>query len=89
MSSTGMGPVPLSWVDIDAWLKVTELELPVWEKLTIRHLSEVYVNERMSNTDPNGLPPWVKPLSEEDVERERISNTLLAFLRSRKKKPAG
>lgn len=89
MSSTGMGPVPLSWLDIDAWLRCTELRLSVWEKMTIKHMSEVYVSERMYNTDPNGLPPWVKPVSEEELEREKISNQLLSFLRNFKKKPKG
>jgi len=89
MSSTGMGPVPLSWVDIDAWLRVTELDLSVWEKLTIKHLSEVYVGERLTATDPQGVPPWTKPVSEEEIEREKISNQLLAFLRNFKKRPAG
>lgn len=87
MSSTGMGPVPLSWIDIDAWLRTMELSLPVWEKMTIKYLSEVYVNERLSATDPQGLPPWTKPVSEEEIEREKISNALLSFLRNFKRKP--
>lgn len=87
MSSTGMGPVPLSWGDIEAWLICTGLVLDVWEMLTIKHLSEVYISERL-DTDPNKLPPWTKPLDEdEEIERERISTALLSFLRNFKRKP--
>lgn len=86
MSSTGMGPVPLSWVDIQAWITCTGLSLDVWEMLVIKHLSELYVSERL-DTDPNKLPPWIKPLDEEEIERERISNALLSFLRNFKRKP--
>lgn len=89
MSSTGMGPVPLSWVEIDAWLNCTQLKLDVWEKLLIKSMSEVYVGERLSATDPNGVPPWTKPVSDEEIEREKISNQLLTFLRNFKRKPKG
>ena len=88
MSSTGMGPVPLSWVDICAWINATGVKLEVWELLTIKLMSEVYVAERL-DTDPNKLPPWIKTISEEELEqqREEVSNALRNFLRNFKRKP--
>jgi hypothetical protein len=43
--SNGMGVVPLTWQEIESWLRVTELRLSVWEKLIIREMSEAYAAE--------------------------------------------
>jgi len=88
MSSTGMGPVPLSWVDIEAWLNATGTKLETWEKLMIKTMSEAYVGERL-DTEPNKLAPWIKVMTEEELAEQRaeISNNLLNFLRGFKRKP--
>ena len=71
MSSNGMGPVPLSWQEIDAWLRVTEYELPMMERLLVRQLSIEYVDELVQATDPQRPAPFVYR-TEEEIELERI-----------------
>lgn len=82
MSSSGMGPVPLSWTEINAWLQVTELELTVWERLTIKRMSEDYVGERCE-TDPNRPAPYSRRAEEaEDLqdEREKVNDKIMSLL---------
>lgn len=64
MSSSGMGPVPLSWLEIDAWIRCTDLELTTWERLTIKRMSEEYVAERCE-TDPRRDAPFTFMTDEE------------------------
>lgn len=85
MSSSGMGPVPISWSEISAWLSATELSLSIWDKLTIKQLSEEYVASLLSSTEPNKQAPYVS--QDEKLARERrltqstIMNVLSKFMR--------
>lgn len=91
MSSNGMGPVPLSWVDIESWTRCTEYDLPLWVKLTIKHLSEEYVHELLEAKDMNRPAPYeAVPVIEDEVDlavqREKVQNKLLDFASRFKRK---
>lgn len=89
MSSSGMGPVPLSWLEIDAWLRCTELDISVWERLTIKRMSEEYVAERCE-TDPNRPAPFIYMTLEEKelVEvRTDVNDKIMAMFSFFKKAP--
>ena len=92
MSSNGMGPVPLSWGDIESWLRCTEYDLPIWLKLELKRLSEEYVYELMqANDDRNRPPPYTRIVVVEDdsalvEQRAQVQNKLLDFASRFKRK---
>lgn len=59
-NKTGMSVTPLSWLEIDAWKRLTQRELDLWEILTIMSMSEAYVNEYHSATDKSRSAPYIK-----------------------------
>jgi hypothetical protein len=81
MSTTGMGVVPLSWQEIDAWLRVTDFRPALWERLMVRELSEVYVNEFMQASDRNRPQPYVHQEEPEEINRDAVENKLINALR--------
>lgn len=88
MSGTGMGIIPLTWQEIEAWLRTTELRLSIWEKLTIKEMSEAYVSEFNKASTKDATAPYVAPVDIEQVDRTAVSNKLLSVLRGFKRKPA-
>lgn len=82
--SNGMGAIPLTWQEIESWLRVTELQLTVWEKLTIREMSEAYAAELASATDKHRPQPYTAPV--EAVDRTAVASKVLNILRGFKRK---
>lgn len=93
MSSNGMGPVPLSWVDIESWTRCSEYDLPLWVKLKVKSLSEDYVHELLEAKDMNRPAPYEHVQVIEDevdlvVQRDKVQNKLLDFVsRFKRKEP--
>lgn len=79
MSTNGMGPVPISWLEIDAWLRTANLDLSLWEKLTVKRLSEEYVSELLQASDKNRPAPYVP--EKDDIDREAVANKILSIFR--------
>lgn len=63
----GMGPVPLSHLDIRAWQVNTGVELMAWEARTLRDLSRDYVVQLQASAAPDEPAPYVVV----DVEADR------------------
>lgn len=86
MSTSGMGPVPLSWGDIESWLNCTEYDLPLWIKLKIKQLSEEYVYELVqANEDRNRPAPYeaVKVVDDDEeiaIQRNVVQDKIMGFL---------
>lgn len=80
MSSSGMGPLALSWTEIDSWLRCTGLDLSTWEKLTLKSLSEEYVTELVAAKERNRLAPY-SPEPPEELDRVAIQDKILRILR--------
>jgi len=70
-SATGNGIVALSWVDINAWLEVTERNLSLWEKQTIKLMSEHFVNEYYAGREKDRQAPYISLKTEELLKAKR------------------
>lgn len=79
MSSVGMGSLPLSWQELEAWLRVTESEPELWEKMLVRELSEAYVSELNQATERNRPSPWNPPVEEVEQVRATVVSRFMAF----------
>lgn len=82
----GMGPYPLTWTEMESWLNVTELRLSVWEKLTIKEMSEVYAAELSKSTAKHCVAPYVPTVEPEQLDRKAIASKVASVLRGFKKK---
>ena len=65
--STGMGPSPLSWREINEWQHATRVRLAPWEARLIRSLSLAYVAETGKAESEN----YPSPIRTEVTARER------------------
>lgn len=73
------GYLPLSWVEIEAWSRVTSTELDSDDALLIRHLSKVYVNSLNRAKDPTTPAPYADTKA---VKSSAIKDQLLAWANS-------
>ena len=83
MSSNGMGPVPLSWLELESWMRCTGQELPLWERLVVKTLSEEYVSELVQAKDKNRPAPFTP--APEEIDRKEVSNRIFSILSKRMK----
>lgn len=87
VSSNGMGAVPMSWLEIDAWLRVTQLELSIWERLTMKEMSEVYAAELSKATVKNYPAPYIEHVEDVEIDRTAVANKLRSVFNSFKRNP--
>lgn len=84
---TGMGIVPVTWVELKAFIEVNELDLTLWERRTLKKMSDAYCNEYAQASSPSRPAPYapVKAVEEQDgiAVGMQIAAALAAF---RKKK---
>lgn len=80
MSSNGMGPVSLSWLEIDAWCNRTGATPSTWELLTIKALSEAYVAELNKASEKDRPAPYTPVVEVEEVDREVVQNKISSVL---------
>ncbi len=66
---SGMGLIPLTWQELDAFIRVNELDLMIWEKRILRKMSEAYCTESSRATDPMRPAPYTP---EKDDEEETV-----------------
>lgn len=80
---TGMGLVPLTWAELQAFREETELDLMIWERELIKKMSEAYCGEYARASDPNRPCPYQPEVKEEEVDQialaMRFMETLAAF----------
>ncbi len=81
VSSSGMGVLPLSWQEIEAWLRVTQTDAQLWERLLVRELSESYVGEFNRASEKGCASPWSPPVEEVEAVRVDVADRLLSFAR--------
>lgn len=70
--TTGMGPAPLSWREIQAWQSATNVRLPPWETRLIRALSLAYMGESAKAENENCPSPMRAEITERDREVEEV-----------------
>lgn len=81
VSTSGTGIIPLTWVDINAWLSVTELTLPVHDKLVIKQLSEAYAAEYNAASDKDRPAPYLYA-DELIKQRTKVNDRLKEMMRN-------
>lgn len=85
---TGMGAVAVPWTEIESWLNCTQLDLSVWEKLTLKEMSEAYATELALATDKTRPAPYVPEVEDIEAQRTRVAdklrNAFQSFKRIRK-----
>lgn len=54
----GMGPAPLSYLEIKAWMQSTGLQLSAWEVVLLRKCSLEWMSAQYEAKDPTAVPPW-------------------------------
>ena len=69
----------MSWVDIDAWARVTNTEITVDEVLLIRHLSKLYVSKYSESKNPTTPAPFSDV---ENVDSDHVTKQLLEWAES-------
>lgn len=75
--STGMGPVVLSYTEIQAWMSARSIEISSWEVALLRHCSQVWMSAQYEAKKPESIPPWsiTSPEAIED-RRKRVAERL-------------
>lgn len=76
--TTGMGPAPLSWREIDAWCRRTRVDLAPWEARVIRQLSLAYIAEGRRAESDSCPAPWRTAITqrERDVDEAKLRMVL-------------
>nr|WP_277923477.1 hypothetical protein [Sphingomonas sp. TREG-RG-20F-R18-01] len=76
--AAGMGMVPLSWREINAWCDRTRVDLAPWEARLIRRLSTEYLAESRRAESENAPPPWRAEVTQRelDIEMARLEMLL-------------
>ncbi|WP_242183216.1 hypothetical protein [Sphingomonas sp. CARO-RG-8B-R24-01] len=76
--AAGMGMVPLSWREINAWCDRTRVDLAPWEARLIRRMSTEYLAEGRRAESENCPPPWKAEVTQRelDVEQARLEMLL-------------
>jgi hypothetical protein len=76
--AAGMGMVPLSWREINAWCDATRINLAPWERRLIRKLSTEYLAESRRAQSENCPSPWRAEVTQRelDVEQARLEMLL-------------
>ena len=87
VQSSGMGVSALSWAEIESWLYVTHLNLSVWEKLTIKNMSEVYAGELSMATKKDSVAPYTHVddilIADREVIANKLRNAFAAFKKTK------
>lgn len=68
--AAGMGAVPVSWITIEAWQRVTGTTIAAWEARLIRRLSTDYLTMSRKAESETCPPPWRAPVTEREIETE-------------------
>ena len=71
---SGMGAVPLGWVDIAAWQANTGVQLTAWEARTLRHLSTEWASASSEAEAPDAPAPWL-PEPDDETARAQAAHT--------------
>lgn len=81
-----MGVTSLSWSEIESWIKVTQINLSTWEKLTIKAMSEAYAGELNSATKKDCPAPYTHVdealIADRSIVANKLKNVFSSFKRN-------
>lgn len=72
----GIGNVPLTWSDLEAWQRQQGLSLKPWELSIIRRASATYVQEMQTAVKPDAPPPGRVVEQDPNKTAQRIKSIL-------------
>jgi hypothetical protein len=78
-SAAGMGAVPLTWADLEAWQRGTGVFFPPWQLRLIRKLSSEYLAESQAADAHDAPPPWNREITED--RRGRVAKHIRDVMR--------
>lgn len=84
--TNGMGAIPLTWQEIESWLRVNELPLSLEERLLIKALSDAYVTELNQASTKDRPAPFVE-IEEEEIDRKAVSDKIRNVFKAFKRNP--
>ncbi len=68
--STGMGPGPLSWGELDDWQRQVAVTLSPWEVRLLRQLSVTFISESQKAECENCPSPWCAEVTPREIALE-------------------
>lgn len=71
--SGGMGPAPLSWREIEAWQRLTNVQIAPWEARLMRKLSLEYLAESRRAESENCPAPYRAEVTQREREVEEAT----------------
>lgn len=72
------GEGPIGWQDMDAWSRLTSIDLDPWEARTLRRLSRSFVNQRRDARKANCPEPRVQ--ADEIAVRKKVDGQFAAMV---------
>ena len=87
VQNTGMGVNPLPWSEIESWLRVTQLELSVWERITIKSMSEIYAAALSAAAKKDSQAPYTHVdealIADRTMIASKLKNVFASFKRDK------
>ncbi len=78
-SAAGMGEIPLTWADLQAYQQGTAQHFQPWELRLIRRLSGEYLSESIRAKARDARAPWVTEVTAE--QRSEVAQQMRDALR--------
>lgn len=75
----GMGPAPLTFVELESWQRQAAIDLDPWEVRLVRRLSVEYCAESQAASKPDAPPPF-KSSDVRRLQQAKIDRALNEFL---------
>jgi len=82
VAHTGMGPLPLSWQDLQSWQQMAGAVLLPWEARTLRRLSSEYLRAMRDGEAHDAPPPWAPDVTTAE-RREQVAKAVSAIFGGR------
>lgn len=84
--STGMGLVALDWQELRAFRLENELDLTIWERQTLKRMSEAYSSEYSLASNPNRPAPHTVEKEPEEIDHIAQALKMMEVVRSMRKR---
>lgn len=84
-SHGAMGPLPVGWVDISHWARITCTPLQPWQAQALRTASAAYVSQLHDASQPDCPAPWTDEPDED--QRDRVARQVRAAFSGRQAPP--
>jgi len=80
--SSGMGLMPIDWVDLNNWSQVTKTTLSNWEALVIVYISKSYVDQYYLSNEKIVPAPYQQIQIDKTVVSNKIANLFRSMIRA-------